>query len=245
MREKLCVITGSSSGIGKAVTEMLLQNGWEVWGVARRESTLVHPDYRHVQLDLANLTELERYFEGPFAAQAALASRTQVALINNAGLLEPVKPTRELPLAQVQLSFTVNTVAPIWLMGCFLRLCQAVPLRIVNISSGAARRALPGWSVYCASKAALLMAGQAFEAEMAAALSPQDAVLVSYSPGTVDTAMQAQIRGHDAKDFPPVDRFIGLHEKGELAQPDHPARDIVALLEEQGLPVYSDRERSG
>jgi benzil reductase ((S)-benzoin forming) len=99
---------------------------------------------------------------------------------------------------------------------------------LVMISSGAARTAYPGWSAYGAGKAALDQWARAVAAEQ----QRRGGVRVhSIAPGVVATAMQAHIRGMDAADFPPVDRFRRLHADGRLEDPDDVARRLWALLD--------------
>jgi NAD(P)-dependent dehydrogenase (short-subunit alcohol dehydrogenase family) len=137
--EKLCVVTGTSSGIGRAVAERLLEQRWQVVGVARRVAPLHDQAYHHVTLDLADLEALERYFREDFAQEFPADRYRRVGLVNNAGVLDPVHPLLRLSTAELQRGFAINSVAPLWLMGFFLGHCAHTPLRVVNVSSGAAQ----------------------------------------------------------------------------------------------------------
>jgi benzil reductase ((S)-benzoin forming) len=133
---------------------------------------------------------------------------------------------------------------PIWLSGFFMRHCGHSRLYIVNISTGAANRPVAGWSTYCSSKAGLKMAGQVAVQDMETYSHYKErsgaVSIVSYSPGTVSTAMQAEIREHTATTFPRAEYFVDLHESGNLKSADLPAAEIVALLENDDLPAYSE-----
>ena len=245
----LCLVTGTSSGIGLAVAEELLRRGWEVTGLARRPSAVQHPRYRHVRLDLADTARLEETFEGRLGDELKLDGRPRVGLVNGAATLEPVGPTSALPAAGLARAFAVNSVAPIWLLGFFLRRVRGAKLRVVNLSSGAARHPYAGWSVYCATKSALRMAGEVTLAESRefapGTALPVDFSLVSYEPGVVDTEMQGAVRGVLAEAFPQVKRFLDLHASGQLHPPSRPAAEIAGLLESDGLPVFSERRLGG
>lgn len=245
---KFAVVTGSSSGIGEVLVRLLLERGWEVLGMARRAASISHQAYRHVQLDLADLQAVQAYFTGDFAKEPALKTAAQVSLINNAGLLGPVGPLNTGTLEEMARSYTVNAVVPQWLMGQMLNLRPAGQMSLVNLSSGAANNPIAGWGTYCSSKAALLMAGQVLAEDMGQvgplAARKENLAIISYSPGTVDTPMQGEIRETTADEFPLVAHFQGLKEKGELADPNWPAGEICDLIERKDLPLYSELRRA-
>src|SRR5690606_9251492 len=105
----------------------------------------------------------------------------------------------------------VNTIAP-------MLLCQFVlqhypldrPLTIVNISSGAGRRPIPGWAAYCTSKAALDMYSQTIYLEEKE--RNRNIRVYSVAPGVVDTPMQETIRKSDPSTFSSLHSFILLKE---------------------------------
>ena len=97
---------------------------------------------------------------------------------------------------------------------------------IVNISSGAAKRAIAGWSVYCAAKAGLEMATR-----VAALEAPADLAICSLAPGVVDTPMQANVRVATVSDFPDGDKFRAMKADGILRDANVVAREIIQLIE--------------
>lgn len=245
--DQLAVVTGTSAGIGQAVAECLLARNWRVVGIARRESGLHDHNYTHVRLDLAAPEGVEHYFADEFAREFPAADYRRVGLVNNAALLEPVAPLPKLPLHDLVRAFTVNSAVPVWLMGFFLSHCGSTPLRIVNLSSGAAVNSRAGWAAYCATKAALLMAGKVFrdELEQAPATRHRDAALLSFEPGVVNTQMQAYIRGTSTEDFPSVQRFVEMYEQGKLQDPARPAADIADFLASDHAPPFSEGRTGG
>jgi benzil reductase ((S)-benzoin forming) len=247
--DQVCLVTGTSSGIGLAVAEELLRRGWDVAGIARRPAPLQHARYRHLRLDLADTARLEAEMEGAFGEGLALEARGRVGLVNGAATLAPVGPTSATPAAALAHAFALNAVAPIWLLGHFLRRVRGGKLRVVDVSSGAARRPYAGWSAYCATKAALRMAGEVVGEEAGAfppgSALPLDLALVTYEPGVVDSEMQAAVRGSPASAFPQVARFLDLHAGGKLHPPSMPAAEIADLLASDVLPTYSERRLGG
>lgn len=245
MAGKLCLVTGTSSGVGLSLAGVLLSRGWTVLGVARRPAPLAHLAYRHVPLDLADGAALEAFCGGPLAAALAAPGVTRLGLVNGAAVIGPAGPVAALTTGPLAQAFAVNAVAPLRLMGALVAGAAGRPLRVVNVSSGAAHRAYAGWSAYCATKAALRLAGQVLALEADAyppgAAGPRDLSVVTYEPGVVDTAMQAEVRALPADAFPALDRFLDLHATGKLVDPARPAAEIADLLERDGAPRHEER----
>ena len=241
--ERLGIVTGTSRGIGAAVARALAERGWGVVGLARGEAPgeLAH-QIHHQRLDLSDLTGVQAWFEGPFLERFPLGRAARVGLVNNAGALAPVGPATGLSAAELGASLAVNVAAPVWLAGFVLG--HAAPhaaVRVVNLSSGAASRAYPGWSAYCAGKAALHMAGEvlAGEAQAYPELEGRDLAVVSYAPHVVETRMQETLRATSEALFPMRQHFVDLAQRGELVSPEGPAAEIADLLERDDLPLHS------
>ncbi|QDU67873.1 SDR family NAD(P)-dependent oxidoreductase [Engelhardtia mirabilis] len=245
MSENFAIVTGTSRGLGLAVAGELLSRGWTVLGVARSAapSQLAGAEgYSHAAVDLADSAAVEAVL-GPVTESSSLAGHGRIALVNNAGLLD-IAPIHKLDLAATGRSLAVNAAVPAWLAGRVLAgAATSARVRIVDVSSGAATSAYPGWGAYCASKAALRMFGQvlALEHEELDEHRGLDVGLVSYSPGVVDTTMQGQIRTAALEDFPRRARFEALHADGELVDAALPAREIAELLEADRPPLWQER----
>ncbi|MGE8488716.1 MAG: SDR family NAD(P)-dependent oxidoreductase, partial [Paraburkholderia nemoris] len=90
------------------------------------------------------------------------------------------------------------------------------------ISSGAARNAYPGWSIYCATKAALDHHARAVALDANRALR-----ICSLAPGVIDTNMQAEIRGSGEEQFPMREKFEDLKRNGQLSTPEQCATQLL------------------
>jgi benzil reductase ((S)-benzoin forming) len=216
----LYVVTGTSRGLGAAFASQLRgREGVQLLTIARREADIVE--------DLGTL-------EGARAAAEALEARlrdarpSKAVLINNAGVVEPVGFLDAVDVEALARNLQVNLVAPLMLMRAFLAGTRGVALRrIINISSGAGRRPIAGWSAYCAAKAGLDMATRVVAEE---ALARGEAIeAVSLAPGVIDTPMQAVVRGASADAFPDVERFRAMKSEGALRPPAEVAADILRL----------------
>lgn len=245
--KQLAVVTGASAGLGHAIAEALLDRGWQVLGVSRRTADIEHADYADLCCDLADAAALDETFGEVFATRYQLASRDRVALINNAGVLGPVGPLSDAAPAAFNRTLALNVTAPAILTGRFVKWCAEVPLRVVNISSGAAHRPIAGWAAYCASKAALHMLGAmtAAEVESMPAFAGRDVRVLGFAPGVVDTAMQGEIRARSPDELPGVQRFLDLHADGELLPPEKPAAEIAEWLARDTGPRWEETRVSG
>lgn len=227
------ILTGHTRGLGAAIAAQLLAQDIEVLGLSRTSNAGLaarHPgSLSQVELDLADLSALADWLAGDPLFRF-MEGAQQVLLVNNAGVLAPVGGLAAQPSAQVARAVSVNVAAPLMLAAAVAECAaraggQAPDTRIVHVSSGAARNAYPGWSIYCATKAALDQHARAV------ALDGSPSVrIASVAPGVVDTDMQAEIRGTGLDRFPLRERFDALKRDGQLATPEEAARKLVQHL---------------
>ncbi|BEV71215.1 MULTISPECIES: SDR family NAD(P)-dependent oxidoreductase [unclassified Paludibacterium] len=224
------LLTGCSRGLGLAMTRQLLAEGATVVGIARQAPAEPLPGhFVFVAADLSQPDEvaglmprlLAALGDGPFSS---------LSLINNAGVVTPMALAGHYPAQAVIDAFNINLLSAVLLTNAFLasaaRLTQ--DLRVLNISSGAAAHAYPGWGIYGASKAGLDHFSRHAALEQAA--QPNGARVVSLYPGVIDTEMQARIRASDPQDFPQRDRFDALKAEGGLSGPAQAAARILHYL---------------
>jgi benzil reductase ((S)-benzoin forming) len=223
----------------------LLDSGWHVLGVARRSADLDQAEYEHIAADLADTSALSA-IEARVTDLLRGRPWERVGLVNNAALAGTPGPSERAHADELARVHLVNVVAPMWLMGLFVRLTPtATPLRIVNVSSGVAQHATPGLAAYCSSKAALRMAGMVLAAELESPArntpAPRDTAILSYEPGVVETPMQQAARDASPEDFPWVGLFKGFKARGIVVTPDRPAEEIASFLEARGGRGFTER----
>lgn len=223
------VVTGHSRGLGAAIAEALLREGIAVLALSRKGNADLAERFgdalTEVAIDLADGAACAQ-----FAASDALArfleGASRVLLVNNAGVVEPIGPAGTLGAQEIVRAVTLNVAAPIVLANAFLAATRAVAdRRILHISSGAGRSAIPGWSVYCATKAALDRHAQTIVADDLPGVRVE-----SLAPGVIDTDMQAQIRATSPEQFVMRERFVALKENAGLTSPEACGREAVAHL---------------
>lgn len=149
MNEPRCaLITGTSRGIGRALAEHLLGQGFHVAGVARSDADIGHSNYVHVRADVTCAAEVDQCLQSLRKDFGRLD-----VLINNAGV------ARMLPLAltpdeTAQRLFDVNLMATFRMIHRASRLLRkSAAGRIVNLTTVAVPLRLEGESLYAAAKA--------------------------------------------------------------------------------------------
>ncbi len=241
----LYLITGTTRGLGAALRDELARDTNNlVVCLSRAPASAVAPLNIHV--DFSDIPSIAPSF---VACEAAITSATNSAagavagaspfelavLLNNAGVIAPVDSFDRLDPMATAANVNINLVAPMVLTRLFANATRGRATRrlVVNISSGAAKRAIAGWSVYCAAKAGLEMATRG--AALEAAADDSGLAICSLAPGVVDTPMQAQVRSVSEREFPDVARFRAMKADGVLRDAGDVARDIVKLITEGRL----------
>jgi NAD(P)-dependent dehydrogenase (short-subunit alcohol dehydrogenase family) len=175
------LVTGVSKGIGRAIAEKFLAQGWKVYGISRSDPQLPNPNFVWIGFDLMNLNDYQQIFDQ--------IPEDLDLLVNNAGIAYMVSLKNLLPL-DLEKQFAINVKAPIWLVKTMLPKLTDHG-RVINISSVAAKVYLePGLSVYSATKAAINSFTFSFAKE---SHIPIMAVL----PGVVDTPLLHTLYGQD------------------------------------------------
>ena len=209
------IVTGISRGLGAEIGAELERRGFEVLGISRSAGEAV---------DLADPSALTAWLAGD-TLRDFLADADDIVLVNNAGLLGPATLAGEQDAEATIAAVNVNVTAPILLTNAVLRdRPDGLPVRIAHISSGAGRRPLEGWSVYCATKAAVDHHAVTVSSE------GHDGVrIVAIRPGVVDTDMQGDIRA--SQGFPLRADFVAMKQQGRLTSADDAARAVLAIVD--------------
>lgn len=159
--QKVVLITGGSSGIGKSIGEFLINKGFNVYGTSRHPENYKDSMFPMLALDVKNLPSIQQ------AVKTIIEKETRLdILINNAGA-GITGPIEEIPEAEIKANFETNFFGPINVIKSVLpqmRLQQAG--LIINVTSIAGYMGLPYRGIYSASKGALELLTEAFRMEL-------------------------------------------------------------------------------
>lgn len=220
-------ITGTSSGIGKAITELLLNtNQYKITGISRRNNILHHPNYSHKSIDLSLVENTLNFkFED-------LENYDSYLLINNSGMVEPVAHLGNSYNEKIQLNYSLNLITPSILSNKFLKALKSTnkKVHIINVSSGAGKYPIDGWSIYNASKAGIDMFSRVLKDEIEIQ-GKSNIYIHSIAPGIVDTEMQGVIRQSDKSNFSNIDKFKDYYKNGDLANPQTVAEKYLKVIQ--------------
>ncbi|KRD61469.1 short-chain dehydrogenase [Flavobacterium sp. Root935] len=158
---KVVLITGGSSGIGKSIGEFLHQKGFVVYGTSRNPEKVLNSVFPLVALDVRNSDSIQKAVSKIIETSGRLD-----IVINNAGV-GITGPLEEIPTEEIRNNFETNFFGPIEVMKAALpQMRKQNSGLIINITSIAGYMGLPYRSVYSASKGALELITEALRMEV-------------------------------------------------------------------------------
>lgn len=225
------LITGPTRGLGLELFRLLAAHRWTLIAVGRQMARIAQLaaeaqcDVITVEADFVALHQDVplRDFEARILGALEQAAAERVLFLNSAGMIDPIGRVGTVALSGLRDAMSVNFQAPAAITSACIRYARPrhAQVHVLNISSGAALRPLPGWGGYCASKAAIRHFLDVTVSEASVALSVEH-----LDPGVLDTQMQATIRSAAPEDFPQVARFVDLKDSGQLKSPLEVAQQI-------------------
>jgi NAD(P)-dependent dehydrogenase (short-subunit alcohol dehydrogenase family) len=188
------VITGASSGIGRACATRLAESGFRVFAGYRSEadaSSLAagsSGDLEPVKLDV---TDPDQIAAASARVGEAVGAQGLWALVNNAGI--PVTgPVEALPLDELRRQLEVNLIGQVAVTQAFLPALRRARGRIVNMTSVGGRVATPFMGAYHASKFGL----EAISDSLRRELAPLGVAVCVMEPGSIATGIWERGREH-------------------------------------------------
>lgn len=247
---KYAIVTGVSKGLGASIAAYLLEAGVHVFGLSRSGNDGLYVtasennmQYEHLSCDLSSKESL---VETVNMIQEQLQKRDvgELYVVNNAGVVEPIKQATDIELEDWYHHYQVNVFSPIYIVSTLLKNAGDIDVFGVNITSGAAEKATYGWSAYGSAKASLNMFTKTLALELEHTNSNNK--VFAFSPGIMDTDMQVQIRNQDKDTFRDVDTFRKYKESDALSTTRQVASILVDILTDEvnieSGKIYSVRD---
>ncbi len=236
MKPHLYVLTGASRGLGLAMAEQLMSPGHSLLCISRNANTQLAHSAAQADIPLTQWTHdlidgesLSRRLHDWLAIQGPQAF-SSATLINNAGMIPDITPLGKAHPADLARALRVGLEAPMQITAAFLHIAHewAIPLKVLNISSGLGRRPMASQSAYCAAKAGLDHFTRCLALDEAQ--REHGARVCALAPGVIDTDMQVELRSARAEQFPDQPRFEKLKTQGLLTSSEEAARQVLAYL---------------
>ena len=225
MSQTLIWISGASSGIGKALADNVPWDDARLINVSRRGTS----GAEHLEADLSDPASWPTVAES-FRRELDGFSGERVVFVHAAGSVQPIGFAGEVDTEAYTRNVLLNSAAGQVLGHAFLAAVRDLDAErhLVMLSSGAASLVGAGWSSYGAGKAAI----DQWVRDVGAEQAQRGGVhVVAVAPGVVETGMQEQIRQTSEEDFPKRQKFIELHQSGQLSDPDEVAVQLWALVQ--------------
>ena len=233
------IVSGASRGLGAATARWLAKAGAAVTLFARSADALAAVA-KDVQQRGGAALVCKGDVSDAGACQTAVGKTLERfgrldAVVNNAGIVEPLAPVSGSEVDRWQYNIAVNLLGPFYLIRAAISALREQSGRIVNVSSGAATTSVENASAYCAAKAALNHFSRVLAAE-----EPR-LTIVAVRPGVVDTQMQDIIRqkGAGVMSAEQLGYYQNLKAGGQLEKPEVPGRAIAWLA------LHGPRDFSG
>ncbi|MGE0183389.1 MAG: SDR family oxidoreductase [Parvularculaceae bacterium] len=227
--QKTAVVTGVSTGIGRAIAKTLIDAGWRVFGSVRKEqdaaeaANALGANFTPLFFDVTDEAAINREAA---KVDAALGGATLDALINNAGVAV-AGPLRYLDLDDLKRQIDINVYGPIRVTQAFLSMLGAdhsrrgAPGRIINMSSVAGKMASPFMGPYAMSKHALEAMSESLRRE----LIRHGIDVIIIGPGAIRTPIWSKADDLD------VDRYRNTEYADDLSR----MRGMMQGFGDQGL----------
>jgi len=238
---KVVIVTGGSSGIGKQIVHTLLDNGAIVYNADLRDNPVDHPQYHFKETNVAQGEQVRS------TVVSIIEEQSQIdVLVNNAGINLPrllvdakgEKPEYEINMKDFDLMLGVNLKGPVLFSQEVTRyFVKAKKGVIVNVASEAGQEGSEGQSVYSATKAALIN----FTRSWAKELGKHNIRVVAIAPGILE---ETGLRTPEYEEALAYTRNMTVEQLNGDYSKSIPIRRIGELTEVADLVCYLSSEKS-
>ncbi|TMM28801.1 SDR family oxidoreductase [Polaribacter aestuariivivens] len=158
---KVVLVTGASSGIGKAIASFLSEKGFKVYGTSRNPKNINEYNFKLIALDVLNVETIKHAIDTIIKAEGNID-----ILVNNAGI-GVTGPIEETPTDEMRNAFNTNFFGAIDVIKTVLPFMRKQQYGlIINTTSIAGYMGLPFRGIYSSSKGALELVTEAIRMEV-------------------------------------------------------------------------------
>jgi NAD(P)-dependent dehydrogenase (short-subunit alcohol dehydrogenase family) len=236
---KTYVVTGASSGMGKAIVERFVREGANVVAVARRKERL-----EELAASLTGEKGKVAVYVGDVTAQETCEGMIDFAiskfghldgLVNNAGVMDDMSPIGEITNERLEKVFAINVFGPMYAMrkAVNIFLSQGSGGNIINVASIGCTRVIAG-PLYCASKAALVSATK----NTAFMYMPQGIRCNAIAPGAISTEINSSMGKPNMEGYGRVKQVLAA--RPDLGSAEQIASAALFLASEDSSYVNGD-----
>ena len=216
IKNKRILITGNTSGLGFALTDLLLSGGNRVYSLSKR----IQKKKKNLKNQVCNLANLKNINK---ALNKLIKTKKLDYVFLNAGILGKIDLMENIKLREVNKVFKINVFSNKQIIDYLIK--KKIKIKfVIGISSGAALFPKYGWYLYCSSKSALKYMLEAY------ALEYPKIKFINLSPGLIKTKMQKQIYNINEKKIPSVKKFKRLNDSNKISLPYNVAKKIIDIM---------------
>lgn len=177
---KNILITGCSSGLGLALTNLYLKLGYKVYGISRTKPNINNTNFFFKAFDLSNISLIKSELT------SFIKSIINIEIVYlNAGMLGEIKSSLDLSVDDLKEVYELN----VYTNKELLDILSTIKVKtIIAISSGASKNGSKGWASYSLSKAGVNMLINLYAKEL------EKTILLAVAPGVIETPMTDYIR---------------------------------------------------
>lgn|GEM_PF-3876722 len=225
--DKVYIITGGNKGLGEAFVDYVLEQPNTIVISVSRKMNSKQTDYLNtgrfvfINQDLSAKIDYTAFKKLDYV----INNQLEITFISNAGTINPLNEVSRLDDQDIIEAVNINVISPVLIVKYLLQHFKANKINFINITSGAANKSIPNWSVYSSSKA---FTNRFFEILSEENKDNKNFNFKSIDPGLIDTEMQLTIR---SSDFPLQHVFNEAKQSGALATPAEAVKRIFKAFQ--------------
>lgn len=211
--QKNILITGCSSGLGFALTNTYLENGYKVYGISRNKPNISNENFIFKSFDLSKTSLIKEEL-----TDFITNTKEFECVFLNAGILGEIKHLKDISIDELTQVYNLNVYSNKELLDILM---QIDAKNIIIISSGASKNGYEGWGSYSLSKAGVNMLVNLYSKEI------KNSKILALAPGVIKTSMTDFLRFEVNKE---IFTSIKKLESGHIQTPTEASEKIFRFI---------------